>query len=65
MTLTNNSKQILAIHFQAAPLVQVAIHGGQIRRNGSTPMLRKSIPAAMAARAAVTSSAAHSNAGRA
>ena len=53
MTISNN-KQIRPIHFHSAPAVRVAIQLGQIRRNGNVPFLRKSVPAEMAVRAALS-----------
>lgn len=51
MTTSNHNQQILPVHFLRAPLVRMAIQPGQIRRNGHAPLLRKSVPAQMAAAA--------------
>ena len=49
MTTTATTKQILPIQFHRAPLVRLVILPGQIRRHGTSPLLRKSLPALMAA----------------
>ena len=51
MTTTANHQQILPIHCHRAPLIGLVILPGQVRRNGHAPLLRKSIPAQMAAAA--------------
>lgn len=51
MTTSNHNQQILPIHFHRAPAVRMAIQPGLIRRNGHAPLLRKSVPAQMAAAA--------------
>ena len=51
MNPTATTKQILPIHCHRAPLVRLVILPGQVRRNGHAPLLRKSIPAQMAAAA--------------
>ena len=64
MTISNNNQQIVPIHFRRAPAVRMAIQLGQIRRNGNTPLLRKSVPAVIAARAAqhaIALNATHTN----
>ena len=50
--------QILPIQFLATAAVPLAIVRGLVRRSGVTPLLTKSIPAQMAARAARTGTSA-------
>ena len=50
--MNSTRPQILPIQFLATAAIPLAITRGPIRRSGITPLLTKSIPAQMAARAA-------------
>ena len=50
--MNSTRPQILPIQFLATATISLAITRGQIRRSGIIPLLTKSIPAQMAARAA-------------
>ena len=48
--MNKSHKQILLpVQFAATPMVRLVVQAGPIRRHGALPLLRKSVPAQLAA----------------